>query len=69
MLEEKQEYLDVQYSTEFHSHTRSDDSTYSHAHRTYLTFHGHDGLPVIDSVNIVEIIPKGKILKQNKNRV
>ena len=51
-------YPYVQYSAKLHTHTRGDGKVYSHSHRTWPTFHGHDGLPVIPGVEVVEIPPE-----------
>ena len=55
-----QNYPHIQYSAELHTHqypqwpNRQEET---HSHRTWLEFHGHDGLPVDPNVQVTVIYP------------
>ena len=52
-------YPHVQYSAKLHTHFYMNRPAETHSHRTYLEFHGHDGLPVLPYVEVETILPIG----------
>ena len=47
----------AQYTTRLHAHTWEDGTEHKHAHSTSLEAHGHDGLPPLPDVEVLEVKP------------